>query len=278
MIADLLVCLEGSPATDEATRVAIETARDLAATLVGLAIVDEPDIRAGAAVGIGGASFKHDRDEALMSDARVQAHRWLARFSARCAEEGVTARTLERVGRPSAEILDQMQHHDVTVLGRGANFRFETEASDAATRDAVLHHAVRPVLLVPDQPAAAGADVLIAFDGGGAAARAAASFVQSGLAARGAIHIATVGVDGAHAWDVANRAAETLRALGVSPALHNVVSTQPTADALLELREKLGARVIVMGAYTRLRISELLTGSVTRELIEKTPVPLYLAH
>ena len=59
MSKEFLVCLEGSAGTDEAVRVAIELGRAQNAALVGLAIVDEPDIRAGAATSIGGSSFKH---------------------------------------------------------------------------------------------------------------------------------------------------------------------------------------------------------------------------
>ncbi len=52
---DILVCLEGSACSASAIDVAIGFARDLGATLVGLAIVDEPDIVAGAATSIGRA-------------------------------------------------------------------------------------------------------------------------------------------------------------------------------------------------------------------------------
>jgi nucleotide-binding universal stress UspA family protein len=278
MIADMLVCLEGSVGTDEATRVAIETSRELAATLTGMAIVDEPDIRAGAATSIGGSSYKHDRDEALLADARKQAQAWAARFAERCQTAGVTGRTLELVGRPAATILEEMEKHDLTIVGRGANFRHETDASDEETRDAILHHARKPVLLVPEQAAPAGAAVLLAFDGSPASKRAATSFAQSGLQATRKLHVATVDDDGARAWEMATRAAELLRGLGVVAEVHNIVSPLSNADALLGLRKEIDAGLLVMGAYTRLRITELLRGSVTRTLIEKTPVPLYLCH
>jgi nucleotide-binding universal stress UspA family protein len=34
----------------------------------------------------------------------------------------------------------------------------------------------------------------------------------------------------------------------------------------------------VMGAYTKSGLSELIWGSVTRELVERTAVPLFLQH
>src|SRR4029079_13629136 len=150
MIKEALVCLEGSPGSEAATRVAIGIAKDLQTRLVGLAIVDEPDIRAGTPTGIGGSAFKHERDEALLADARLRAADALALFERRCREAGVDARTLEVVGRPADSILAEMETRDLTIIGRDANFRFETEIDDAETREAILHRATRPVLLVPE--------------------------------------------------------------------------------------------------------------------------------
>jgi nucleotide-binding universal stress UspA family protein len=56
------------------------------------------------------------------------------------------------------------------------------------------------------------------------------------------------------------------------------VSVLPIADALVEARARLGAGLMVMGAYTKSAFSELIWGSVTRELVEKTRVPLLLQH
>jgi nucleotide-binding universal stress UspA family protein len=289
MIKEILVCLEGSPGSEAATQIAIEIAHTQPATLVGLAIVDEPDIRAGAATGIGGSSFKHDRDEALMADAHKHAADWLVLFERRCREANVTARPLEIVGRPADSILEEMESHDLTVLGRDANFRFETERDDAKTRETILHNATRPVLLVPEtvegqgegQGAGAGGlgkVVLIAYDGSGTAKRAIASFAESGLAAGREVHVATVDDNGARAWEMANRAVQMLDASGIAARGHNVVSLLSNTDALFKLAGDLQAGMVVMGAFTRSRLREMFSGSVTRSLVEKTNIPLYLQH
>jgi hypothetical protein len=69
--------------------------------LAGLAIVDEPDIRAGAAMGIGGSSFKKQRDEALVQDASARAQVWIEDFLLRCQQAGVSARAVESTPGPS---------------------------------------------------------------------------------------------------------------------------------------------------------------------------------
>jgi nucleotide-binding universal stress UspA family protein len=278
LINQILVCLEGSPSGQRALDLGIAIARRQHAQLAGLAVIDEPDIRAGAASGIGGSSYKKQRDDALLEDAQRQAREWLTAFHARCAAAGVQGKMLEERGRPAATIIEQMEHHDLTLMGRHANFRFETAASDAETRDRILHHTRRPVLVVPEEAPPASGKIMVAFDGSSAAKRAVRSFAESGLAQDRALSVVCVDDDGATAWELASRGVELLREFGLSAAVENVVSVLPIADALLETRARLGAELLVMGAYTTSRLSELIWGSVTRELVEKTAVPLYLHH
>jgi nucleotide-binding universal stress UspA family protein len=279
MIKEALVCLEASPSSEAATRLAISIADDFKARLIGLAIVDEPDIRAGTATGIGGSSFKHDRDETLVADARLHAADALALFERRCREAKVEARALEVVGRPAASILAEMETRDLTIMGRDANFRFETEGDDTATREAILHRATRPVLLVPegvDGPI--GKKVVVAYDGSKAAKRAIASFAASGLARSRNIHVATVDDSGAQAWELATAGVKALVDLGVAAIPHNIVSALSSLEALFGFAKEINADLIVMGAFAHSRLAHLFHGSVTRGLVERTTIPLYLQH
>ncbi|MCU1277150.1 MAG: hypothetical protein JWM53_696 [bacterium] len=278
MVKEILVCLEGSASSSRAVDVAIDLARDLDAALVGLAIVDEPDIRAGAATPIGGSSFKAQRDQTLLDDARERAKEWLDDFALRCRANEVLALATEVHGRPAATILREAKRRDLTILGRHANFRFETEDEDWQTRDAVLRGAGKPVMIVPEGSIATEAAVLIAYDGTPAAVRAVQSFADSGIARDRAVHVLSVGDEGSVAWEIAERGCALLRELGITASAHHVVSLQSTVDAILEQREKLKAGLIVQGAYAHSRFSRLLWGSVTKQILEKTPVPVFLHY
>jgi len=276
MIKDILVCLEGSPSSLCATELALRLGSSLQATLVGLAVVDEPSIRAGTATGIGGSSYKQQRDAELLKDGHERAAQWMEAFLARCREFGVAARALEQRGHPAAMILREMGRHDLTLIGRHVNFLFETEAQDHRTRDAVLHRAPKPVMVVPEEPVETGTAVLAAFDGSSAAKRALRAFAESGMAVERAIHVASVGDEGAAAYEMAVRGCELLRPLGIRAEPHSVVAASSIAEAILAERRRLGAAFVVSGAYAHSFLSHLLWGSVTRELLEKTPVPLFL--
>jgi nucleotide-binding universal stress UspA family protein len=276
MVKDILVCLEGSPSSGSATELALRLGSTLQATLVGLAIVDEPSIRAGAATGIGGSSYKQQRDAVLLKDGHERAAQWIETFLARCREFGVAARALEQRGRPAATIVEEMARHDLTLIGRHVNFLFETEAEDHQTRDAVLRRAPRPVIVVPEEPVETGTAVLAAFDGSSASKRALRAFAETGLARERAVHVASVGDEGAAAYEMAVRGCELLRPLGIRAEPHSVVSPGSIAEAILTERRRLGAAFVVSGAYAHSPLSHLIWGSVTRELLEKTSVPLFL--
>src|SRR4051812_47679782 len=279
MIKEALVCLESSPSSEAATRLATAIASESSAKLVGLAIVDEPDIRAGAATGFGGSRSKHDRDEALMADAHIRAADCLALFERRCRDAKVPAVALEVVGRPVASILKEMETRDLTIMGRDANFRFETESDDSATREAILHRATRPVLIVPESfEGPLGREVVVAYDGSGAAKRAIASFAATGLTRSRNVHVASVDDNGAQAWEMASAGVQMLAAEGVAAETHNLVSAQTSTEALFAFAKEIGAGLMVMGAFAHSRLGHLFHRSVTRGLVERTTVPLYLQH
>jgi nucleotide-binding universal stress UspA family protein len=278
MMKDVLVCLEESVSTEAATLTALQIAKAQNAHLVGLVVIDEPQIRAGAATGIGGASYKHERDEALMADATKHAAAWLGAFDRLCREAKIVGETRQVVGRAAASILREMQSFDVSVMGRDANFHFETVAADPETRSYVLHRSQKPTILVPATGRPIWKRAVIAYDGSSASKRAVAAFADSGLAHGLELHVATVDDDGATAWEMAGRAVEDLKRRGFHAALHNVVSVLPIPEALLEIAGKLDGDVLVMGAYAGSRILERVWGSVTTDIIEKTTISLFLQH
>jgi nucleotide-binding universal stress UspA family protein len=278
MIKDVLVCLEGSPGSARATEAAIALARTMGAALTGLCVIDEPDIVAGQATGIGGAAYKRERDEALLADAGAHADAWLQAFTARCHDADVPAKRLRLRGLPGDTIAEEMQRHDLTVLGREVNFRFETEDRDKKTRDTVLRRAGKPLLVVPERELSGRTAVVIAYDGSPAAKRALQSFAREGLARDRAVHVVSIGDDGAVAWETAQRGCVLLSELGVPARPHKVVSLRSVADALLEQCEKVEAGILAMGAYVPSRLGRALWGSVTQEIVEKSPLPLFLHY
>src|SRR5262249_46385346 len=125
---------------------------------------------------------------------------------------------------------------------------------------------------------AAGPTVLIAYDGSLASRRALTAFAMSGLAEGRQVHVAAVDDDGSVAWDMATRGCKLLDERGVAAEPHNLVTVGTVTDALLDLRAKLNACLLVLGAYTRSRFARLLWGSVTKDPLDRSEVPLFLHY
>ena len=275
---EILVCLEGSDGTARAVEIAIDLARRLPAGLVGLAIVDEPDIVAGAATSIGGASYRRDRDTALLEDAHRRARSWLTGFVARCRAAGVASRVLEITGSPVEMILAEVPRHDLTVLGRDVNFRFETQERDRYTRDRILRRAGKPMLVVPERLVIRGKAAMIAYDASPAATRALRSFADCRLANGRDVYVASVDDDGAQAFEIATRGCELLGQLGIRAFPENVVSPDSVAAALLSRAARVGAGMIAIGGYIPSPLARLVWGSVTHEVVEHAVVPVFLHY
>ncbi len=282
MIKSVLVYIDGSSSSKAATLAAIKIAREQKANLVGMAIVHEPGVHAGRSTSISGSSFEYIRDKSQLVDASTRAAGWLATFESHCRSAGIPVEVLKIVGRPAESLLAEIGRHDLTLIGSESDFQFETARDIRSTREKILRRASRPVLLVPSGTTGAsgplGSRVLVAYDGGRVAQRALASFATSGLGQSREVHIATVGDDGAKAMEVAMQAAASLRTSGIKATAHSIVSVLPDSDALVEFGTKLGAGLVVMGAFARPRIKELFSISLTRALVASSPTPIYLQH
>jgi nucleotide-binding universal stress UspA family protein len=278
VVKGILVGLDGSPFSDSAVELGIRWAKRHDAMLVGLGIVDEPGIRGGEPVPLGGGSFKRQRDEALLADARHRVDRFLQRFSLQCAQAGVACKVLEDVGLPAQEIVIEAQRYDVILLGRRTYFHFETEEGPDDTVQRVVKDSPRPVVTVPNSSLRGGQGVLVAYDGSLQAARAVQAFQASQLQEGDAVTVASIGPAHAQAARVADRAVDFLRSHGVPAEPLPVVTDAPPDEALLEQVRKLHPVMVVMGAYGQPTWREFLLGSVTRTMLKLSPAPLFLYH
>jgi nucleotide-binding universal stress UspA family protein len=278
MIRKILVGLDGSEFSVSAVDLGISWARHFGAELVGLGIVDEPTILKGEPVPIGGAAFKHHRDETLLADARRRVEKFLEHFGDRCRESGVAWRLLEDVGLPHEQISLEAQSHDVILLGQETHFHFETQRHPRDTLERVLKSAPRPVVTVP-RKLAGGAATMIAYDGSPQASRALQLFQGLGLRRSQSVHIVTTGTSITEARRSAQRAVEFLAAHEVRAEMHvDEVPGESTAAVLLHWARELEADLMVMGAYGKPVLREFLLGSVTKTVLRDSPVPLFLYH
>jgi nucleotide-binding universal stress UspA family protein len=117
--------------------------------------------------------------------------------------------------------------------------------------------------------------VLLAWDGGHESAAAMRAAVPL-LALASAVHILTVREkeDTFPAQD----AACYLSRHDIHAEVHAIERNGTIAATIAETARELDAGLIVMGLFGKSRLRELLLGGVSRELLDKSLVPLLLAH
>jgi nucleotide-binding universal stress UspA family protein len=282
MLSCLLVVLDDSAGSAAALELGIRWAQRFQAELVGMAIVDEPGIRAvEPAWPVGGEPGKDPvyylGYEEHLKQARQRAEQVLEQSAARCAEAGVRHTAVSVVGRPDQQIELEAQAHDLILLGRGAHFHVTASDAPDDTPSRVLKNAPRPLVIVPAAPPPDG-PVVIAYDGSLQAARALASFLASGLSELGQVHVVAVAGSVDRANHLLEPALRDLQSHGIAVTAHPLASSDPHAEVILDLVRQLAAGLLVMGAYGQPVLREFFIGSATRTALKESPAPLFLAH
>ena len=183
--------------------------------------------------------------------------------------EGVDWTWLRFYGDPATILVERSRLADVIVMS--ANDSFPPIAR-------VALHTSTPVLAVrqqdpnfsPERPA------LVAWNGSVSAAHAVRGALPM-LEAMQPVHVLSVDED--EGALPASLVQDYLVGHRVESEVHRRASDgEPVVDAILEFADEIGTGMIVAGAFGHNRLRELLLGSATSALLEKSSRPLLLAH
>jgi nucleotide-binding universal stress UspA family protein len=272
MISSMLVGVSGTQYSRAAVEYAIQVAAERRVTLTGLSVVDRDCWCPPEAVPLGASEFKHRRDEAVLQMAHQRSEELLSEFERCCYDAGITAQVLKMEGDPADLLCTEAQRVDLLVVGKK---HLPEEDAEACwhTLGSILHQSPRPVLCVPTAVMRRGC-ALIAYDGSLQAAKTLQLFVNCGMAANREVHLLTVGDDGDA---IAQRGLDFLRVHSIQAEPHVGVDDH-ASHRILDVATHIHAELIVMGAYGRTRIHELVFGSVTKRVLQATTVPVFLYH
>ncbi|HXT05793.1 MAG TPA: universal stress protein [Roseiarcus sp.] len=212
---------------------------------------------------------------------RARAHQALETFALDAKAAGIVAEALypDEGLEPSLQALPRFARaFDFTMVQ-------QREAGRAPRRDdltaALLAESGRPVWVVPaiQRAAAKFSRVLVAWDGGAAAAEA---FSESKRILKCARHVEIVSVVGpATDADViagGERLAARVARAGVVAQFRRLPSDEDPANALLSYAADTGADLMVCGGYSHSRLRETLFGGATRTFLTSMTLPVFFAH
>ena len=172
------------------------------------------------------------------------------------------------------------RHVDMTIVSRPHKTLAEARTG---LLEGALFGSGRPVLVVPpgwkDQPV--GETVLLGWNAEREAARALADAMPM-LDPKAKIVVATVDAKPSYEGhgDLPGADISThLSRHGFGVELRNIDSMgSPDSRALLEAAASVGADLIVMGGYGRSRLSEMVFGGVTRDVLLRSQIPVLMSH
>jgi nucleotide-binding universal stress UspA family protein len=278
MIRSILVALDDTPGAGAARDLAIALARRTGAALTAAVVLDRPHtLDAPEPVPAGGSAFKARRDAALA--ARMRAEAEAAMVACRAAADGLSFRELLLEDAPEPALRRAGALADLLVIGRDSTLGMEeNEDGVAPVIEALLREGARPLLVVP--PGAGGAaegPVLVAYDGSIPAMRALQLFCLLGLAEGARVRVASVAGSAEEATALAEEGAAYLRVHGVAAEPLPVAGEHPEKVLGGEL-QAMGARLLVMGAYSGRGIRAWLLGSSTRRMLLAARCPVFVHH
>jgi nucleotide-binding universal stress UspA family protein len=195
------------------------------------------------------------------------------------AARGIEGRWMVAQGDEVPTICHVAAGHDLLVLQRGE--LGEPAPVGFGTVSRSVFGSRVPVLVLPEQPATVtpGTRILLAWNGSREAA----------LAARGALPLlhradevrVLEGVDDAAGDPMAPPQLDLddwLARRGVQAQVQPFDPAGASGPALLEAAHAMQADLIVMGAWGRSRISEMVLGGATRHLFMESDIPMLVAH
>ena len=167
------------------------------------------------------------------------------------------------------------RYHDLIVTGIGIN-----DVSMEATAETVIFSSGRPTLLVPqDLPPSQYQHVMIAWDGSRVATRAVAD-ARDFLRLAKSVTIAVVTDE--KTLPEANPALKLVDYLALHKINAEVALVQaqgrPIARALQDQALKVGADMMVMGAFGHSRLRDFVMGGATAGILRGLELPVLLAH
>lgn len=269
----ILALADGGAGTEATLRAALVVAKNFSAQLNVVHVRADPETMVPiVGEGMSGAMVEQVMD-AMVKSVETRARTAQSVYQRVCAPAGERVAWREITGREPEVVAAAARLTDLVVLGRPDSAE---EAPMAATVDAGLFDTGRPVLIAPPQPPTViGNRILIAWNGSAQSARAVASALPF-LSLAQQVVIAVGGTQDSHA--PASGLVAYLERHEVRAAVENFAFSGSIGKVILEQAGRLGADLIVMGAYGHSRLREMILGGATREVLAGANIPVLMAH
>lgn len=271
---DILVMLDQFAHSMVRLDVAADLAARHGARLIGLRVEVYPHVPSAIRSAIVKGALEAHADAVHADTARIEA-------AFRTAADRHKVRTDWRVVREGGigRVCELARYANLTVIGQAAPDAEEEFSGADLIHDLVLGSG-RPVLVVPYTPLAqhVGQRIAVAWNGSREASRAVADAMPL---LRRAQRVGVLLAGGDDRDSVGEQIRAHLERNGVTAEILPVEAHAHAHDAGIALLAEVGgfsADLLVMGAYGRSRMRELVLGGATRHVLQHLPIPALMSH
>jgi len=283
MIKSILVPFDGSEHARAALRYAISLSRLDQARVDGLFVIDiqtllQPSTPplAGEALPIGGVNIGLVPNLELQKEWVEKGESMLKTFEDLCDMAGVRrGSTILETGLVGPTICERGRAADLVVLGkRGASEEMGVSEEPLGPVAAeVIRNSIRPVMVAP-QSYKEIRHLLMAYDGSEAASRALQLAAYLGAVGKFKLKVLVVADSQEEGRKIGREAETYLQAYELQPEI--LVEEGNPADTLRSVAVREAIDLIVMGAFGKSRLRELLLGSTTQNVVRYADCPVLL--
>ena len=167
------------------------------------------------------------------------------------------------------------RYHDLTIIGLRGLFEYGVVRKPNDQVIQLMRHGVRPIIAVSPEYHPVSR-VLIAYSGTMESAMAMKRFAQLGLWPEATAKIICFGFEDAEAEPLLADATEYLRAHGFDPESESLPGK--ANQGLLAHARDWEADLVVMGSTSRGRISKLILGATSEEVLIHARIPLFVSQ
>ena len=277
-LCEILVHLDQSPRAQVRLDIAASLARQHAAHLTALQVIDVAVPIMAMGDGGGGGAVISELMEQMRQSALAAGVKLRAAFEAALAREGIKGEWRQVEGTTPEILALHGRYADLLVLGQD-----DPESDTAGLLEAVLFDSGRPVLAIPfaGHFGTIGKRVLVGWN----ASREATRALHDALPLIAKAENITVFLAnpkrglGAHGEEPGADIGQHLARHGLKVEVAKAVADDVADSALLlNHASDMGADLLVMGAYGHSRLREFILGGVTRSLLREMTIPVLLSH
>jgi len=279
MIQKILIPTDGSANSDIALEYGIYTALKINAVIGGLHVLDVHLLQGPMLADISGAVGIPSVDgffDAIQTSLNEKADFIIANFCERCRKSGLAPEMKKIIGKVDEIIIEEAQNADLILMAkRGEHFHLKEGGLLGSVAQTVVRHSGKPVLITPNKFLAIES-MGIAYDGSPSAKKALEVALFLSKQAVWPLTAVMITADQAKAEQLSAQVEEAAQMQETECEV--VILPGKEGEKIIEFIKEDAVELMVMGAYGHNRLREMLLGSTTSLVIQKSPIPILLTH